>query len=232
MKNKYKINIFITIIIICLVLSIIVLNILSKKVLPTFMNYAVSEVKNIATIIVNRSINNNINELGNDILNVTKNTKDEIQIIDCNHKEANKLLLSATRDILKDLKSLETGNEDIKFEKINYKNGVVYEVPIGIATDNIFFGNLGPKIPIKLQIIGDIDSNIKTEVKEYGINNAFVEVFICINISIKVIMPFISEDVKITSDVPISIKLIHGSIPEYYGGLFSKKSSILSIPSE
>lgn len=232
MKNKYKINIFISIIIICLVLSIIILNILSKKVLPTFMNYATSEIKNIATIIVNRSINNNIKQLDNNIMNITKNSKDEIQIIDFNHKYANELLLSATKDILKDLKTLETGNDDIKFEKINYKNGVVYEVPIGIATDNIFLGNLGPKIPIKLQIIGDIDSNIKTDVKEYGINNAFVKVFISINISIKVIMPFISEDVKITSDIPISMKLIQGDIPEYYGGLFSKKSSILSIPSE
>lgn len=232
MKNKYKINIFITIIILCLIISIMVLNILSRKVLPTFMNYAVSEVKNIATIIVNRSINNNIEKFDSDMLKITKNSKDEIQIIDFNHKDANKLLLSATKDILKDLKSIETGNNDLKFEKINYKNGVVYELPIGIASGNVFLGNLGPKIPIKLQVIGDIDSNVKTEVKEYGINNAFVEVYISVNISIRVIMPFISEDVKITSDIPISIKLVHGSIPEYYGGLFSKKSGILSIPSE
>ena len=232
MKTKYKVNIFITIIIICLVVSIMVINYLSKRVLPTFMSYAISEVKNISTIMINRTINNNINKFEEDILNITKNSNDEIQIVDFNHKKANELLLLSTKDILKDLKTIETGNDELKFEKINYGNGVIYEIPIGVATNNVFFGNLGPKIPIKLQVIGDIESNIKTDVKEYGINNAFVEVYVSINVTIRVIMPFISEDVKINSNVPIAIKLIQGRIPEYYGGFFSRNSSILSIPTE
>ena len=166
------------------------------------------------------------------MININKNSKDEIQMIDFNSMEVNKLLISVTEEVLSDLKNLEKGSNDISFEKIKYENKVFYEIPLGALSKNIFLANLGPKLPIKLSIIGDVMSNIKTEVKEYGINNALIEVFINVTVSEKVVMPFISETMDVSVDVPVSLKLIHGNIPQYYGGIFSKNSSILSIPGE
>ena len=109
---------------------------------------------------------------------------------------------------------------------------MVYEIPLSRFTNNIFIGNIGPKIPVKFNIVGDAHSNIKTNVKEYGINNALVEIIVNISVTERVIMPFISKKVDISVDVPISIKLVKGEIPIYYGAAISRNSSILSIPAE
>ena len=43
-------------------------------------------------------------------------------------------------------------------------------VPLGRVTDNALLGNLGPSVPIEFLVIGDVESDIKTKVVEFGIN--------------------------------------------------------------
>ena len=83
-----------------------------------------------------------------------------------------------------------------------------------------------------MDVIGDVYSNIKSNIKEYGINNVLLEIMVNITVNERVIMPFISEQTKISVDVPVSIKLIQGNIPKYYGTGISRNSNILSIPAE
>jgi len=227
---KKKINIFILIIIICLIISIILLNIISKKALPVFENYAISEIKNTTTLIINKSVTDKLKDF-DDMIKISKNSKDEIQMIDFDSKIVNNLLAAITKEVLVNLKKLELG-ESLDFDKIEYSKGMMYEIPLGRISDNIFINNLGPKIPLKINIVNNIVSDIKTEIKEYGINNALVQISVNIEVSERVVMPFLSKTININTNVPISLKLIQGTIPEYYGGIFSRNSSILSIPTE
>ena len=41
-----------------------------------------------------------------------------------------------------------------------------------------------------------------------------------------------SDTINVKTDIPISLKIMQGNIPSYYGGFFSKNSGILSIPTE
>ena len=235
MKENIKLNIFIFVIIICFVMSIIFLNIFNKKVLPIFMNYTVSELKVISTRIINKAVNDEISKL-KDIQNmiiVTKGNDDEIQVIDFDSVMINGVLKSITENILVSLSSIEEGSDDFfsnNYSINEYSGGIVYEVPVGIITDNLFLGNLGPKIPVRLSIIGDVLTNVKTEVKEYGINNALIEISLNVNLTEKVVIPFISETVNVSVDIPISLKLIQGNIPLYYGNSLRRESNILSVP--
>ena len=228
MKKKYKINIFISIIFICLFISFILLNYISKIVVPIFMSYVESEMKNMSVNIINKTISSELSNIENMIL-ITKNNSNEIQMIDFESKEVNKLLVKVTDKLLESLKN-DINNK--KYDISYYGKGIIYEIPLGVITNNVYFENLGTKIPVKLNIIGDVYSNIKTNIKEYGINNALLEVYINISVTERVIIPFKSEKINISVDVPISIKLIQGKIPEYYGGIFSKNSGILSVPTE
>ncbi len=194
------------------------------------MEYAISEIKNKSTIVINSAIKDGL-YINNDIVDISKNDKNEIEMIDFNSKKVNEILTTITENILKNLKEIESG-KNISFDKEKYSKGVIFEVPLGTISDNVFVSNLGPKIPVKLNIIGDVVTNIKTDIKEYGINNALIQISISVKVSEKVIIPFISKDVDIIMDIPISLKLIQGNIPEYYGGFFSKNSGILSIPVE
>ena len=234
MKKNIKFNIFITVIIICFFASIFVINIFSNTVLPIFMDYTVSKMKNISTTLINNTISNELANLKSidEMIIVTKGSDDEIQMIDFNSTIVNSVLTSVTDNLLSSLKKVETDTALFDSDSHKYSNGIVYEVPLGIVSNNIFLSNLGPKIPVKLNMIGDIFTNVNTEIKEYGINNALVKISIDVSLNEKIIIPFISKTVNVSVSVPISLKLIQGNIPIYYGNGFSKNSNILSTPIE
>lgn len=234
MKKNIKFNIFITVIIICFFASIFVINIFSNTVLPIFMDYTVSKMRNISTTLINNTISNELANLKSidEMIIVTKGSDDEIQMIDFNSTIVNSVLTSVTDNLLSSLKKVETDTALFDSDSHKYSNGIVYEVPLGIVSNNIFLSNLGPKIPVKLNMIGDIFTNINTEIKEYGINNALVKISIDVSLNEKIIIPFISKTVNVSVSVPISLKLIQGNIPIYYGNGFSKNSNILSTPIE
>ena len=103
-----------------------------------------------------------------------------------------------------------------------------FQVPSGIAFNNTFFNSLGPLIPIKLKIIGNVTSGLETEIKEYGINNSLITVSVEVKVELMVILPLSTDYVSITNYVPIAVKLIHGKVPEYYGGNLSLKKESLT----
>ena len=104
------------------------------------------------------------------------------------------------KEISKNLKLVEIGKinslninlkelSDIDYEEI--KNGLVYYIPAGNLTGSILTNNLGPKIPLKFNMSGDVISQITTDVKEYGINNSLLEVKLKVKASMIITMPFV-----------------------------------------
>lgn len=237
-----KKNIFIATLLLCVIITIIVLKIISIRVSPILMNYAELETKKLSSIVINRAVNKQLANGMNidEMFNIIKNDNGEIATIDFNPAIVNKVLNTTTNVVLINLKAIEEGNIDfvelpdilISYDKDKLKNGIIYEIPLGTITNSGFLSNLGPKIPIKLNIIGSVESNVKTNIKEYGINNALVEIYIRISVTEQINVPFISKRVTVTSDIPVALKVIQGSVPKYYGGTLSKQSNILSIPIE
>lgn len=229
MKNNIKFNIFIIVIIICFIISIFTLNIFSKKVLPIFMNYAVSQIKIKTTSLINKVVSEEVSNISNldELISITKNSSNDIQMIDFNSGYVNKLLVSTTKSLLNKIENNNIFDNSIISK---YENGFIYEIPIGSIFNNIFLNNLGPKIPLKINIIGDVFANINTEIKEYGINNALLEISVNVSVTEKVIIPFISENINVSLSIPVSLKLIQGNIPIYYGSGFERNSNIISTP--
>ena len=83
-------------------------------------------------------------------------------------------------------------------------------------TTKLILNNIMPKIPVKINLIGNIFCKLNTNIEDYGINNALIKVNINIEVEIKILLPFASKNVIITSDVPIIMKLVEGSVPNYY----------------
>lgn len=200
--------------------------------MPVLMEYATSEIKNISVSIINNTISEELDHFNNDVVKISKNSNDDIQMVEFDSKLVNKILTDLTKQILLNLKEIENGKINLSFDKIDIDGQLLYEIPLGRITNNVFIGNLGPKIPIKMNIIGDVYSNIKSNIKEYGINNALLEIMINITVNERIIMPFMTNQSKISIDVPVSIRLIQGNIPKYYGSGISRNSNILSIPAE
>src|SRR5699024_10093716 len=73
------------------------------------------------------------------------------------------------------------------------KDPTVIEIPLGQITGNTVLANLGPKIPVHFEMVGSLRSDVVHEMKEFGVNNVLVEIYIPVSVNIKIVVPFSSE---------------------------------------
>ena len=239
-RHKMKISTKISIIIILLFITIyIIIYYFGNKVMPLLMAQAQIDAKKMAILIIKNSINEEVlNTLDGDLYTVIQNNNGEIQTIDFNTVMVNKFLSKTSSIVSENLMNLEKGNiDDISFlskENFNFKNlknGVISEIPMGIISNNVLLSNLGPKIPVKINLVGNVISSVETSVRNYGINSALIEVYARVEVTEDVIIPFQTETIKIVNNIPVGIKIINATVPEYYGsGRLNESSNIFSIP--
>lgn len=223
------------------VMAVFLIHIMNRKISSTILSYSEIEAKRFGTYMINYSLDQNfLEQLDEDIFEVTKNSQGEIQLVDFKTKQANILLETATKRVQENLIKLENGNiKDIdladtfyglEFQKI--RKGVVCEIPSGVLFSKTLLANNGPVIPIKLNFIGQVVTNLNTEVKSYGINSVYLESSIQIEVNERVTMPLRTNEVVVKVDIPLSIKVIQGTIPNYYLSSLTKDSSSYSLPIE
>ena len=218
-----KLTIILYLILISLILSIIFIYYFQKQLGKPLITCAENNVKEITTIVINNGIKkyHHISNINN-ILNQEKNNQGEITHIEYNTKIINEEKQKITDILEKDLQLMIKGDfqkldlkniTDIYYEKIN--NGIIFSIPIGTATGNLLLSNLGPKIPLKLKLVGEINTNIKTNIKEYGLNNALIEIYLETKTTTVIQMPFLSKKITIKNNIPLTMEIIQGYIPGY-----------------
>ncbi len=212
----------------------------NEKIAPKLEEYSEYELKRFNTLIINKMIVKEINDTVSleDLFYITKEN-DEVHTIDFNPIAVNRLLSIITSSIGRDFDALSKGNyEELNLEdnvlssynKDLLKRGIVFMIPSGMIINNIFLSNLGPRIPVRFGLTGDVLSTVHTKITNYGINNALVEVNADITISQRMILPFFTKNVQTTVSVPIIIKMIQGTVPNYYFNGIDKNSNIVSFP--
>jgi len=207
--KKYKkktIGTYITgeiiIVLLALVMSVIVANRFSKRYNDILLPIAEAEVRKYMTIVINDATKGL--KFDNNLFTIQKEN-DEIKMINYNSYEATKLINEITDNI-----------QDRLNNKNDYYNSMVGEIPLGLVFNNSLIKNFGPKIKVRIDMIGDVISQLETEVKPYGINNALVVVRVKIEGNVRVILPLTSKEIKINNMIPISINIVNGKIPEAY----------------
>lgn len=224
MKKNKLLKKILFIITLAIIASSFLIKYYSDKISPLLIDYVDSKVRQITLAIINESLTEAIDSnYPNNILNIKRNSTNDIELINYNTKEVSKFLGVISDKAEEKIQKLEKGdieNLDISTYLLdNYSNeNLIYSIPLGVASQNIFLSNLGPKIPIKLKLNSDIITGIKTQIKDYGINNALLELDINIEAEIQIILPFNHKISTITFTTPLSIELINGKVPSYYYG--------------
>lgn len=206
----------------------LVIRVINKNVTPTVMEYSKSEIKRIASIIINKSINDEIIKLidVDKLFIVDKSSGDEIITVTLDSGVVNSITNAISDACENNLRLVEERRfSELKDFNINEQ---YFYVPSGVAFNNTFFNSLGPLIPIKLKIIGNVTSGLETDVKDYGINNSLITVSIEVKVELMVILPLSTDYVSITNYVPIAVKMIQGKVPDYYGGNLSIQKETLN----
>lgn len=198
----------IIIIVLGIIISLIVINYFSHKFNEVVMPLAEARTRKYIT----ETINNSADDImfDNDLFVIEKSNDNEIKMITYNSYEATQLINEITHNIEDNLDKLEN-------DKGMY---IVGEIPLGVVFNNALLRNFGPRIKVRIDIVGDVLSELETEVKPYGINNALVEVRVKLYANAKVVLPLVSKDINITNVIPISINIVNGSIPKAYIGTY------------
>jgi len=227
--NKKKSNILILSLLSLFISVILLLQFISSRITPGLMEYAEIQAKKFVTLLINSAVTESIGEdlEADSLFLITKDSNGEIRSIDLDPVKVNRLLSNTTNSIQVNLQHIEKGEVDKltlmddalrDYDPSDLKKGVIGNIPTGVIFKNALLSNLGPKFPIRLKIMGDIITNIKTKVTNYGINNAVIEVSIQVDVTTQAILPFSSKVIKVSSDIPLTIKLMQGNVPSYYFG--------------
>ena len=198
----------------------------NEGIKPTLMSYAENQTKKISTLVINRAVTEKIARVRdiNEILTVEpndtsgKSTKFNTEII-------NRIVTDTTTIIQEQLRAIEKGEmnasdlpDEIAGEIKNSNNnkGIIYSIPLGQATNNALLGNLGPKVPIRFHAIGGVRPTIHSKVEPFGINNAYVEVILQIEVTVQIIVPFATKQQIVKRNIPIAMGIIQGDVPQFY----------------
>ena len=200
---------------------------ISTRVWPGVETRAVREVENIISKMVNALATEEDYDVEK-LYIVEKNANDEIIMIDFDQSEVNKILERITANLGTYIVAIEKGNME-KLEKHNiYFTNIIenqskdiyqYYLRMGNVTKNLFLENLGAKVPLRINFIGNINSSIDFQTEEYGINNIITKLFLKLELNVSVILPMSVKQSTVSTSIPIAIKLVQGLIPDYYHNL-------------
>lgn len=230
--NKKKVYVLFCILILSFFAALYLTSIAGKGLEQVIINYATVETERIANVILNDVTIIDEDFLDEDLFEISRDNEGNIELINFDTKTTNKLLKEINDNAMKRLNAIEKGNtkdlelsDSLKGTRLTFlDDGVVCDIPIGSLFHNGLIVNLTASIPIRFSFVGTVSSNIVTDVKEYGFNNALIEVGIEVTIKEKITMPHSTKSIPITAKVNLTTQIIQGNIPDYYNGSFTTTS--------
>lgn len=205
----------------------VLLYVINARIMPTYLQYAEVQTDKIASYVVNKAINSRTSgvlDVNTIIENLPPGSSDMIttrfntEIINQVRAETQTLvkeyLEQAERGDLNHLPNLDNIEYDVG--RMEAGDGIVFFVPMGQALNLPILGNLGPAIPIRFHIIGNVHSDVVSNIREFGINNAYVEILIHFEVNVQIIIPFASKSATVEQNIPVAIGLVQGAVPNIY----------------
>lgn len=201
MKHLFKGNKHIVWIVLVIFIGIYIFRYIDKNIKPTLVAISEIKAKAIATQIVNDSISAKINENIDykDLIFVKYDDKGKVTLMQANTIIMNNISSEVASEVQKHLKEVSESEVD---------------VPLRNAFDTQLLRL--PSINMKMIPEGVVSVDFATEFQESGINQTRHRIYLIVESNIKIIVPLVSEEIKISTNVPIAETIIIGDVPEQY----------------
>ncbi|MFF5995916.1 sporulation protein YunB [Lysinibacillus sp. KU-BSD001] len=244
-KRRKKASAKLTMLFVSLVVMVIMsLYYLNSRIMPTYLQYAEVQTEKVASYVVSKAINSrtsSVLDVNDIIVDLPPGTSDSMVTTKLNTDIINQVRAETTALVKEYLEQAENGDlsrlpslENVEYDvgRMEAGDGIVFFVPMGQALNLPLLGNLGPTIPIRFHIIGNVHSGVESTIREFGINNAYVEVSIHLEVNVQIIIPFASKSTRVEQYIPVAIGLIRGTVPHIYtdGGEGVQPSLEVPIP--
>lgn len=185
--------------------ALLTFTIMIRSINPIFEKLCEDKAKSIATSICNEESTKIINKYKyEDLVTIYKDSNDNITMIKSNITPINLIISDVAEKIQKRLDSVDG-------EEIGIKLG-------NFTGTRILFGR-GPSIPMKLETIGNVQTDLRSEFKEAGINQTIHRIYLQVDCEVNILTPYNVVNESISNQVLIAENVIVGKIPESYYNL-------------
>ena len=200
-RRKQKI----TKIFIIMIIAFSTIKIVLDAILPIFDTLCKDKAKSIATIISNEQATVVMREHTYDeLFTIDKDNNGNITMIKSNVYAINEILSDVAVKIQNEIE--KKGRENI-------------EIALGSFTGFKLLAGKGPGVPITISSIGNVETDLRSEFKEQGINQTLHRVYLQVECVVNILTPYNEIGHKITIQVLIAENVIVGKIPNTYYNL-------------
>ncbi len=196
---KKKKHILYIIIIIAIILYLY--NYIDKNIRPTVVAISEIEARAITTEAINETVKHKITgDINyNDLINVEYDSLGRVTLMQANTILMNNIASEVALEVQEQMKKISKSK-------------------IKVPLSNAFDTQLITLPSIKLQIIpqGAVTVDFATEFEASGINQTRHRIYLIVITDIKIIVPLVSENIKIATNIPIAETIIVGDVPEQF----------------
>jgi sporulation protein YunB len=193
--------------------------IIDKNLKPIIMVMSENKARIIATQAINEAANRKIaKDDYKDLVTVMIDKDGKVTMLKIDPILMNKLATETTLAIQEELNGIDSKSLKIPFANI---------------FGSQLLANTGPSINVRIQPIGSVKVDYKSAVEAAGINMARHNIYLYVETNIRIIAPFIRNDVGVATHVPISETIIVGEVPESYINVPKDNNEYLNfVPTE
>lgn len=150
-----------------------------------------------------------------DLCNISKDANGNISMISSNVITINEIISDVAIKIQ---------------EELNKKENSSFKIKLGSLTGTRILSGRGPDINIKLQVIGNLDTDLRSEFEEAGINQTLHRMYLQVECNVIILTPFKTTEEKITNQVLLAEAVIIGTTPNTYYNLEGmEKSNLIDV---
>ena len=92
----------------------------------------------------------------------------------------------------------------------------VFHIPLGQLTGFAFLASRGPGIPVRMIPVGGLITTPIASFASAGINQTWHRVLLHIEVHMRVAIPLLSEEILVSTQVPLVEEVFIGSVPSWY----------------
>jgi len=102
-----------------------------------------------------------------------------------------------------------------------------FQLPLGAASGTRLLATTGPTVPVSVIPIGSVSVDVHQSFEGAGINQTRHRIWLRATAVVQVVLPIVTREVQVTSDLPITETVIVGPVPSSF---YSGKVDGVSVP--
>lgn len=148
-----------------------------------------------------------------DIVMVHKDDQGRIVMIQPNAIILNKIMANTVREVSASLKDMEEQE---------------LQIPLGEVTGSKILAGYGPRMNVRVITAGQVHVSILNRFDQAGINQTRHLIYFNIDNTIKLAVPFLNEEIKVSTVIPLAETIIVGSVPDTYVSLTGENDDLVA----